>query len=91
MDGYCDGIQEDHMSRARIIGWARSAYSGDNRHDADTVVEVDCPDGVSVVEFARRVDAGEIDVVDPATGLRIRPGHGLTVVYASGRRREVRA
>jgi len=76
--------------------WAKSVYHDGNRGTADDVVTVTgtLPRGESAVAVARQLDSGVMPPgfsVKDTADVKIAAGHGVTVIYDSGQRREVHA
>ena len=73
--------------KVRIIGWGcPKGGCHCRRSEACYAWEVPIPDGEKPVEFAERVERDGLEV----EGGRIKAGHGITIVYPSGRKREIR-
>jgi len=82
----------------RFLVWGKTP--SDARRMASDVLTytVAVDGGGSAVEVARAIDAGEpipaalvLECPDAHVGTRPAPGHGVTVIYPSGRKRTVHA
>lgn len=84
--------------QAQFLVWAKSRYHDGNRDTADTVVSIPCAGAPrNLTAIARHLDGEEQESVArslgwaSANGERLASFHGVTIVYASGRMRTVRA
>lgn len=72
--------------RAQLLYWERNL--GDRRDEASSVGSALVPKKDALM-IARAWEAGDT-LNDYATPAHLTPGHGITIIYRSGRRREVR-
>ena len=71
------------MKTVRLLYWSRSKYHDGNRDTAEQVLSIEVPQEIAV-RFAKHIDEQYVPPLNNACG------HGVTIIYGSGRKRTVR-
>lgn len=87
---------EDKTMRASFLVWCKSRYHDGNRDTADTLnrIYVDCgglpPLRVAMYLNEHGMLPQSAKMISDALTDRIAAGHGITIIYPSGKHRKVR-